>query len=91
VLTAIEPEWNGGHNGDKRHSVIYDNSKVKQLVPGYCATIPWRVGAERALNTILKDPSLQPQDPAFDKWCDNIISIYDKALADAKAQCGRLY
>jgi nucleoside-diphosphate-sugar epimerase len=91
VLTAIEPEWDGGHNGDKRHSVIYDNSKVKQLVPDYCATIPWRVGAERALNTILKDPSLQPQDPAFDKWCDDIISIYDKALADAKSKCGRLY
>ena len=42
VLVSLEPELNGGLNGDKRHSVIYDNSKLKQLVPGYCATISWR-------------------------------------------------
>jgi nucleoside-diphosphate-sugar epimerase len=84
VLAALVPEWGGGLNGDKRHSVIYDNSKIKQLVPGYCATIPWRVGVQRALNTILKDPALQPEDAAFDAWCDGMIRVYDKAMDEAK-------
>ena len=91
VLTALEPELDGGLNGDKRHSVLYDNTKLKQLVPGYCATISWREGVHRALQTILQSEELRPEDPQFDKWCDNLIDVYEGALKQAKEQCGRLY
>ena len=87
VLTELAPELNGGMNGDKRHSVIYDNTKLKSLVPDYHATITWRTGVQRALRVIMEDPSLMPEDPEFDRWCDQIIEIYDKALAEAKATC----
>lgn len=91
VLTAIEPELDGGLNGDKRHSIMYDTTKIKQLSPGYCPSISWKMGVERCLKRILSDPSLRPQDPEFDAWCDKLIEIYDKALEDAKNICGRLY
>ncbi len=91
VLTDVEPELDGGLNGDKRHCVIYDNAKVKQLVPQYCAIVPWRIGVQRALQKILQSPELKPEDPNFDRWCDEMICIYDDARAQAKAKCGALY
>lgn len=83
ALVAMKPELGGGLNGDKRHSVIYDNSKIKRLVPDYCATISWRVGIHRALEKILATPALRVEDPEFDRWCDQVIEIYDEALAKA--------
>ena len=83
VIVALAPGMEG-MNGDKRHSVIYDNTKIKSLVPGYCATITWRTGVRRAIEYILEHPECQPEDPAFDEWCDKMIAIYDQALETAK-------
>lgn len=83
ALVAMKPELGGGMNGDKRHSVIYDNTKIKRLVPGYCATISWRVGVHRALDKIMATPKLRVEDPKFDRWCDQVIEIYDEALKKA--------
>ena len=87
VLAALDPEMGGGLNGDKRHSVIYDNTKIKQLVPGYCAVVSWREGVQRALRHILSSPELQPEDPQFDRWCDDLINIYEEAFEKAKVTC----
>ena len=87
VITELAPGFSDGLNGDKRHSVIYDNSTLKRLVPGYCATINWRTGVQRALSVITRDPELMPEDLEFDAWCDEMIRIYDEALAKAKKQC----
>ena len=66
---------------------IYDNSRLKKLVPDYCATVTWREGVRRALEVIMADERLRPEDPEFDNWCDTMIEIYDKALAEAKERC----
>ena len=87
VIAALAPEMAGGLNGDKRHSVIYDNSKIKSLVPGFCATITWREGVHRAMEYILQTPECRPEDPEFDQWCDQVIAIYEKALETAKSTC----
>lgn len=85
ALVAMQPELGGGLNGDKRHSVIYDNAKIKRLVPEYRATVTWRVGVHRALKRIMATPSLRVEDPAFDRWCDQVIAIYEEALEKARA------
>lgn len=87
VVCALAPELVESLNGDKRHSVVYDNTKIKSLVPDYCATITWRAGVQMALKKIMATPELRPEDPEFDKWCDDVIEIYEKALAEAKAKC----
>ncbi len=84
VLVALKPELGGGLNGDKRHSVVYDNAKIKRMVPDYRATVTFRKGVERALKKILATPNLRQEDAAFDRWCDDLIDIYDKALKRAK-------
>ena len=85
IIVALKPEMGGGMNGDKRHSVIFDNTKIKRLVPGYCATITWRVGVHRAINKIMTTPELRVEDPEFDRWCDQVIEVYDEALDKAHA------
>ena len=87
VLAVLAPGMSEGLNGDKRHSVIYDNSKIKALTPGYRATITWRSGVHRAMEYILAHPECRPEDPAFDAWSDRMIEIYDQALETAKNTC----
>ena len=74
-----------GLTGDKSHTVVFDNSKLKRLVPGFTADVRFDQGVGRALPVILSSPALQRPDPAFDAWCDKIIAVYDQALQDAKA------
>ncbi len=77
TLAKAYPELMGGLLGDKTHTVIFDNSKVKRLVPDYRATVRFDQGARRTLATILGDKDLQKPDPEFDEWTDRIIEAYE--------------
>ena len=39
VIARYDREWGDSLLGDKSHTVIFDNSKLRRFVPGYCATI----------------------------------------------------
>lgn len=69
--------------GDKTHSAIFDNSKIKQVVPGYQATIPFARGAEEIIAWHRADPARQKVDPVFNELCDRILMNYQKAWPDA--------
>ena len=45
VIAAHDPEWGAGLLGDKTHSMVFDNSKVKTVVPGWNAVVPFERGA----------------------------------------------
>ena len=45
AIAAHDPRRGPGLLGDKAHSVIFDNSKIKALVPGFSARIPFAEGA----------------------------------------------
>lgn len=70
--------------GDKAHSVIFDNTKVKRAVPGFCATVRFDQGARMAVNNILSHPELQQEDLEFDKWCDSVIEAIENAKSILK-------
>jgi nucleoside-diphosphate-sugar epimerase len=40
TIATVDPEWGPSLLGDKSHSVVFDNTKIKDLVPGWTATIP---------------------------------------------------
>ncbi len=46
-IGACLPDKLGGLKGDKAVSVVFDNSKIKRFVPGYCATVPFAEGIRR--------------------------------------------
>ncbi len=65
--------------GDKSNTVVFDNSKIKKLVPEFCAKTRFDQGVKEIVDYILKHPELQVEDPEFDDWCDRLIETLDEA------------
>ncbi|MFW5801753.1 MAG: NAD-dependent epimerase/dehydratase family protein, partial [Spirochaeta sp.] len=73
VIARYDQEWGDGLLGDKTHSMIFDNTKVKRLVPGFQAVIPFCRGAEEIVNWHEADPSRQQVDTQLDALMDRLI------------------
>ncbi|MDR1466458.1 MAG: SDR family oxidoreductase [Treponema sp.] len=74
----------GGLVGDKANSVVFDNSKLKRLVPGFTARVRFDQGIRDTLDFMLNHPEYQKEDPDFDRWCDRIIEVREKAIAELR-------
>ncbi len=79
-LVQCEANFEGGLIGDKANSVVFDNSKIKRLVPGFVATVRFDQGVKLSINYILAHPELQIADAEFDLFCDKIIKSKQEAL-----------
>ena len=66
-------DFEGGLIGDKSVTVIFDNTKLKRLVPGFCATKRFDQGVGEAINYILANPEYQAEDSEFDTFCDMVF------------------
>jgi nucleoside-diphosphate-sugar epimerase len=66
-------DFAGSLTGDKSNSVVFDNSKLKSLVPGFCAVKRFDEGCRETVQNILAHPELQQLDPEFDEWCNRVI------------------
>ena len=76
----------GGLLGDKSVSVIFDNSKLKRLVPQMTTSVPFHKGVRIALDYVLSHEDKYEEDPEFDLFCDTIIAEIDNAKAQAIAK-----
>jgi nucleoside-diphosphate-sugar epimerase len=59
--------------GDRSHSVVFDNTKIKSLVPDYCATIPFADGAREIVDWYDANPGLKVVDQQFMDLSDRLI------------------
>ncbi|MBR1740969.1 MAG: NAD-dependent epimerase/dehydratase family protein, partial [Lachnospiraceae bacterium] len=76
-------DFTGSLIGDKSVSVVFDNSKLKQIAPDMKTNVPFHRGVRIALDYILSHPEeCQKDDPEFDEWCDRVISAQEKAKED---------
>ena len=86
-LAACDPEsYLGTLIGDKSNSVVFDNAKLKRLVPGFCAEVRFDQGIARTVENVLAHPELQTEDPGFDAWCDRVIAAREEALRAVRGQ-----
>ena len=76
IINYYDSEWGAGLLGDKTHSMIFDNSKIKSFVPEFDARIPFSEGAQEIMNWFDEDPSRQVIDEPLDKLMDEMITIY---------------
>ena len=76
VIARFDPQWGAGLLGDKAHSVIFDNTKIKRLVPEYLARIPYARGVEEVMAWYDADPARQVVDEALDRTMDEILAQY---------------
>ncbi|MBQ9868094.1 MAG: SDR family oxidoreductase [Ruminococcus sp.] len=81
MLAALGKDYDltGSLIGDKANSVVFDNSKVKALVPDFKCEISAVDGIKATVKNILAHPEYQNDDDEFDKWCDNVIKVCEKA------------
>ena len=74
IIAAYDPAWGAGLLGDKAHSVIFDNAKIKRLVPEYRATIPFARGAEQIMAWHDADPARRTVNGELDQLMDKIVA-----------------
>jgi nucleoside-diphosphate-sugar epimerase len=68
-------DMTGNLLGDKASTVVFDNSKLKSVVPGFKAEMKYRDGVKLVVDYILKHEECQVPDPEFDLWCDHIVAM----------------
>ncbi len=76
---AFDPDLGGSLLGDKAHSMIFDNGKIKRLVPDFCATIPFSQGAEEIMAWYDGDPARRVVNEKLDAVMDRIVAAYEGA------------
>ena len=76
LINAFDPLHGAGLLGDKSHSMIFDNSKIKRLAPGFACTIPFSWGAHEIVAWHEADPARQQVDPYVDALMDRAITAY---------------
>lgn len=81
-LDAVSPiDFNGALIGDKANSVVFDNSKLKRLVPGFLADIRFDQGIKETLEYVLNHKECQVEDEEFDLWCDKVIHVIEESIS----------
>jgi len=76
AIAAADPAWGAGLLGDKAHSMVFDNTKVKRLVPDYVATIPFARGAEEIMTWYDADPSRRQVDEQMNATMDQLVQAH---------------
>ena len=76
AIASADPEWGAGLLGDKAHSMVFDNSKLRSVVPGYRATIPFEQGAREIVAWYDADAARQVVDARLDAVMDRLIKNY---------------
>lgn len=75
-------DYTGSLLGDKSVSVVFDNRKLKRVVPDMATNVRFDMGVRIALDYVLSHPEeCQIEDPEFDQWCDRVIDTIEKAKA----------
>ena len=80
-------DFTGSLIGDKSNCAVFDNSKLKRLVPGFKAKVRFDQGIRMTVSNVMSDKSLQIEDPEFDAWCDRVAAALDEAAQRVRDTC----
>jgi nucleoside-diphosphate-sugar epimerase len=82
LIAKYDPEWGSSLLGDKAHSMIFDNRKIRQLVPQFQPAIPFQQGVKEIIAWYDEDVSRQVIEPYIDELQDRLISAMKRALPE---------
>jgi nucleoside-diphosphate-sugar epimerase len=80
VIAKYDAEWGAELFGDKAHSIIFDNTKIKRVVPDFAATIPFSRGIEEIIAWHDADSSHQVTDERLNELMDRIIADWESTF-----------
>jgi nucleoside-diphosphate-sugar epimerase len=77
VIASYDAAWGAGLLGDKAHSMVFDNTKIKRLVPDYVASIPFYQGAAEIAAWYLSNRAALQVDEKLSDLMDTMIAAYE--------------
>ena len=77
LIMKFDKEWGYGLLGDKSHSMVFDNSKIKSVVPEFNCVIPFSQGAKEIINWYDADPARRVIDHDVNKMIDKVLDAYE--------------
>jgi nucleoside-diphosphate-sugar epimerase len=83
MIASLDPVWGAGLLGDKAHSMVFDNSKLRSVVPGWRAVVPFERGAREIVDWYLADPARQVVDERLDAMMDKLAADFGIARGAA--------
>jgi nucleoside-diphosphate-sugar epimerase len=82
-LGAADPEVGASLWGDKAHCLVFDNSKIRALVPEFDPKVPFAEGIRDTVAWFDADPSRREIDDAHNAVVDRVAAVYAEALRRA--------
>ncbi|MGH2958823.1 MAG: NAD-dependent epimerase/dehydratase family protein [Solirubrobacterales bacterium] len=83
ALVAADPSQLGSLWGDKSHSAVFDNSKLRSIVPDFKPRTKFADGIRETIAWFDADPSRQAIDDDANALWDRLAAIYLDALRQA--------
>jgi len=75
-IVDVEPSLAGSLLGDKTWSVVFDNRKIKEFVPGFKAIIPFNEGIRRTVEWFEADEARRNVDQGLNDVMTRILAAY---------------
>jgi nucleoside-diphosphate-sugar epimerase len=88
-MTACIPEMTGTLLGDKSHSALFDNTKIKRFVPDFVCTTRYREGIARTIAWFDADPARRQMDEEAGAVWDRLIAAYERGREAARHEFGQ--
>lgn len=73
-VAEVDADWGVSLLGDKAHSMVFDNAKIKAAVPDFAASTPYAEGAAETVAWFDADPARQTVDPEVDALLDRLTA-----------------
>ncbi len=82
IISKIEPDLAGSLLGDKAYSSLFDNSKIKRLVPSFNISISFNTGMRRSLEWYERHPDLKRSDPKTESLTERILAEWHRMVGN---------
>jgi len=76
AIAAVDADWGASLLGDKAHSMVFDNSLVRSVVPDFVATTTFEQGAREIVAWHDEDEARRRVDPHVDALMDRLVDRY---------------
>ncbi len=83
AIVAADPAELGSLWGDKSNSSVFDNTKLRSVVPDFAATTPFAAGIRDTVAWFDAEPGRQVIDDTANALWDRLAAIYTEALRHA--------
>ena len=76
AIAAVDPGWGAGLLGDKAHSMVFDNAKIRSVAPGFVPRTTFEQGARAIVAWHDADPSRRQVDARMDALLDALVERF---------------